>query len=208
MEIINKPILNPWVSMWIKPRATIQQIIDTNPNHLVLILAALFGVSDYLFYGQFDSITKMLKGSEWQIDFVFFLIIGSIKGIAYLYIVGGLIYWLEKTFKNKVKATSNDIRAAIAWSHVPMIWGLIFWLPLFGIFMGIIADSKDFLIMFFLVNISVQIFLKIYTFVVFLKCLGQVLGISMWGVCLDLFLCSVIFELFSLVMLGLIVNTQ
>ena len=189
MEIINKPILNPWISMWIKPRATIQQIIDSNPNHLVLTLAALSGVSENIFFAQFDSILNMLEGAEWQLDLVVALIVGSIKGIAYLYIVGGLIYWLEKSFKNKVKASSNDIRAAIAWSHVPIIWGLLFWLPIFGIFIGIIADSEDFLVMHSLVNTPVQILLKIYTFVIFLKCLGQVLDISMWAVFFWIYSC-------------------
>jgi hypothetical protein len=48
MESINKQTLNPWVSMWTKPRITIHQIVDTNPERLVLVLAAISGFSHVL----------------------------------------------------------------------------------------------------------------------------------------------------------------
>jgi len=37
-------ILNPWFSVWTKPRATIQQIVDSNSNRFILLLAAISGV--------------------------------------------------------------------------------------------------------------------------------------------------------------------
>jgi len=43
MESSNNEALNPWLSMWTKPRATIQNIVDTNPENFVLILAAISG---------------------------------------------------------------------------------------------------------------------------------------------------------------------
>ena len=43
MESINKQTLNPWISMWTKPRSTIQQIVNENPTYLVLVLAAIVG---------------------------------------------------------------------------------------------------------------------------------------------------------------------
>ena len=30
------PVLNPWLSMWTRPRRTMRQILDTNPTDLVL----------------------------------------------------------------------------------------------------------------------------------------------------------------------------
>ena len=40
--------LNPWLSIWTKPRATIQQIIDTNPKRFVLLISAIAGISNTL----------------------------------------------------------------------------------------------------------------------------------------------------------------
>ena len=36
--------LNPWRSIWLKPRATIRQIVVNNPDHHVVALAAAGGV--------------------------------------------------------------------------------------------------------------------------------------------------------------------
>ena len=38
-------VLNPWFSIWTKPRATIRQIIQTDNEPMVLALASLGGLS-------------------------------------------------------------------------------------------------------------------------------------------------------------------
>jgi len=35
---------SPWLSVWWRPRDTIERIVSTNPKHHVLVLAALVGI--------------------------------------------------------------------------------------------------------------------------------------------------------------------
>ena len=45
----NNDQLNPWFSMWNRPRDTIQKIVDSDdPENMVLLLAAVGGVSSSL----------------------------------------------------------------------------------------------------------------------------------------------------------------
>src|SRR5262245_45012540 len=40
--------LNPWFSMWVMPRATMRQILDTNPSRFVHLLAILGGIVEVM----------------------------------------------------------------------------------------------------------------------------------------------------------------
>ena len=40
--------MNPWFSIWVRPRRTIQAIVDYNPNYRLGILSAIYGFSALL----------------------------------------------------------------------------------------------------------------------------------------------------------------
>ena len=191
MEIIDKHVLNPWTSMWIQPRATIQQIIDTNPKRFVLTLAALAGVSNHMLYAQWGILANISYDLEWGAIVFYALFAGALEGIAALFIMGALIHYIGTFFDSK--ASSINIRAAIAWSHIPVIWSLIFWMPLLAVYLGIFAKFTGFD---FFVSTLVQVAFKIYTLVLSLKCLRQIQGISKWNAFLNLFLCLLIICMF------------
>ena len=48
-------LLNPWFSMWLHPRQTIRQIVSTNPDRLVVLLAAVGGIAEALTNAASDS---------------------------------------------------------------------------------------------------------------------------------------------------------
>ena len=112
----NEQKLNPWVSMWTKPRATIQQIVDSNPGRLVLILAAISGFSRAL-----DRASIGNFGDRWEWPEIFLLsaITGLIVGIISLYVGSALIRWTGTRLGGN--ASWQNIRAAWAWSSVPII---------------------------------------------------------------------------------------
>jgi hypothetical protein len=182
MENNNRDHLNPWITMWIKPRATIQQIVDTNPERKVHLLAAAAGFSQYL-----DRASEKGMGDiwEWPMIFMIAMIVGPIGGMIFLYIGGALIRWTGNWVGGQ--ASSQDIRAAIAWSSVPIIWALILWIPelvLFGqdLFTteGPRIDADPSLVFILFGFGAIHIIVAIWSIVVFLKCLGQVQGFSAW----------------------------
>ncbi len=122
--------MNPWTSIWLKPRATIQQIVDSNPTRWVLLLAAMTGFSSAL-----DQASLKSLGDKYEMPVIFVMaaIAGPICGIIALYIGGALLRWTGAWIGGQ--GSAQHIRAAVAWSSVPYIWGLLLWIPavlLFG----------------------------------------------------------------------------
>ncbi len=110
--------LNPWFSVWTKPRATIRQIVETDPTYLVLVLAVLGGIAS-----AFDPERAAKVGQEvvQRLGFVGGMIFGgAVGGLIGLYLFGWLVgitgRWLGG------RASSERVRAALAWANVPSIW--------------------------------------------------------------------------------------
>jgi hypothetical protein len=174
--------LNPWLSIWIKPRATMQQIINTDPTRFVLLLAAVSGFGEAL-----DQASMNATGDQfaWPMIVAMAAILGPIGGLMGLYLIGLLIYWTGHWIGGK--ASTPHIRAALAWSSVPVIWSLLIWIPelmLFGqeLFTGTqpTIESDPFLLSAAVGFGILEMIIALWAFVVCLHCLGQVQGFSAW----------------------------
>lgn len=174
--------LNPWFSMWTKPRATIQQIIDNNPQHLVLLLAAIAGFGEVLNRASFKSL-----GDRFELPYIFIIAaaLGPFLGIIGLYIGSFLFRWVGSWLGGE--ASTQEIRAAIAWAGVLSIWSLLLWVPelaLFGQELFTTAtpriDASPLLAVTLLGFSIAEIILGLWALVVLLKCLAQVQGYSAW----------------------------
>jgi hypothetical protein len=182
MEGNKKRTLNPWVSIWTKPRATIQQIVDTNPQKFVVRLTSIEGFASVL---DIASLRSLGDKYDWPIIFAIAAFAGPIGGLIGLYLAGALIRWTGQWIGGK--APFQNIRAAIAWAGVPTIWALILWIPqliLFGqeLFTTKIPriHARPSLWFMFLGFMVINITIALWASVVYLKCLGQVQGFSTW----------------------------
>ena len=174
--------LNPWFSIWIRPRATIQQIIDSHPTRLVLVLAAVAGFAQFLDRAVMRNLGDRM---EWPMIFALAAVAGSVMGIVGLYIGGALLRWTGGWLGGR--ASMEQVRAAIAWSSVPLIWALPLWIPelvLFGQDLFTSAtprlDANPPLAVALIGFGLVELVVGLWAIVVFLKCLGQVQGFSAW----------------------------
>jgi hypothetical protein len=196
MEGNEKRTLNPWISIWTKPRATIQQIVDTNSQRFVVPLICTEGFAAVLDHSRFY--WRLGDKYDWPIIFARAAIIGTIIALPVLYFVAGITSWTGKWIGGK--APSRNIRAAIAWSGVPKIWALILWIPqliLFGqeVFTterpGIQANPF-FWFMFLSFGVIIMT-ISIWEAVVYLKCLAQVQGFSIWKALYNQTLATLVF---------------
>lgn len=174
--------LNPWVSIWTTPRATIQQIVEANPERLVLVLSALAGISQVL-----DRASLRNLGDQWDLRwiFVFALAVGPLAGILGLYVGSALISWTGRWLGGT--APLQNIRAAMAWSNVPIIFALILWIPNLALFGNELFTTEiprlaasTHLFAVFSVLAVLEMVAGIWAFVILLKSLGQVQGFSAW----------------------------
>ncbi len=187
--------LNPWLFMWTKPRTTIQQIIDSNPEHLVGVLAILAGFSRAL-----DRASNRNLGDSMELPFIIMLALftGMIVGTLTLAIGSILIRWTGKWLGGQ--ASSKDIRAAMAWSYVPIIWALIFWgleIIIFGkeLFTSEapLLESSPSMLYLYTSLASIETIISIWAFAIFILCLGQVQKFSTWKALVNAVLAGLVF---------------
>lgn len=170
---------SPWSSIWLKPRETIQSIIDQDPERSVILLASLSGVSQAL-----DKAAAKSSGDTLSLPVIFGLaaVAGPISGMIGLYIGGFLLkhagHWLGGS------GNGVNVRAAVAWSSVPIIWALLLWIPSLAIFGKDLFTTEaprvaEHLGLYFAL-LAIEMVFAVWSVVIFLRALGQVHGFSAW----------------------------
>jgi hypothetical protein len=107
--------LNPWISILTKPRATIQQIVDTNPSKHLWLLAGL-----HAYYATFLTVIvfNMYHRSSPSFLLLSLIFISKIVGLTIIY------YYVNPFVSYKVSkwlggtASLINVRAARLWSVV------------------------------------------------------------------------------------------
>jgi len=116
--------LKPFFSLWIAPRETIRRLVDTDPTRYVIGLAMLRGALGRLEFAWFSALSQRTSPSPlWPVGVAFRVVLGAIVGVIGLY-VGA---WLVGLFCRILGGVSSaiEMRAALAWSHVPGITAAI-----------------------------------------------------------------------------------
>lgn len=170
---------NPWISIWFHPRETIKAIILVDPKRYVSILAAISGISASLNRASAREFGDLI---EMPVLVGLIIILGGLGGIISVHISAAILSWLGGLFGGE--ATSEEVRSAIAWSSVPIIWGTLLWIPELALFGNEMFTSQnqrmaDNPLMLLILSI-IEIIIGIWAFVIFLKCLGEVHGFSAW----------------------------
>jgi hypothetical protein len=152
-----EPVENPWTAIWTRPRATIRQIVNTDPTKNVMLLAVLSGMSGLLpsfMVQQLDIVTTLVG----------MVIGGSIFGLLMIYFNGFMLTMTGRWIGGQ--ANQQEVRAAYAWASVPVL--PVFALELVTFFSGGMSSPI------YLLLVPVQFVLGIWSFVLSLKCLGEV----------------------------------
>lgn len=178
---------NPWTKIWVKPRETIKQIVSFDPKYAFLFLAGVYGFNMLLHMAQNISLGKdfsligILGGS---------VILSVFLGMLMISITSGLLLWTGKWIGGK--GTYYPIRAAVAWSNVPIIVNVILWLVLIAYFKKeVFVDTFSetaFLGGEMILTASIfliQTVLSIWSFVIMVNALAQVQGFSAWKALLN-----------------------
>lgn len=173
----------PWLTIWTSPRATFRRIVDHGPEeHLVLILFMFGGFAHAL-----DIASVRDWGDILPLPAIFLIcaIVGPVGGVVGFCVYGALLKWTGGWIGGQ--GSSVQIRAAIAWSYVPLIWALILWVPELALFgqdiftseMPSIATNPSLVSLFF-GFVIIKIIIGIWAFIIHLKCIGEVQKFSAW----------------------------
>lgn len=172
--------LNPWTSIWFRPRATIQHVVDTELEKRILPLAALSGIVQTLDNASGRSLGDALP---FPLVLVLVFVLGPFVGLIGMYVWAWLLRWTGRWLGGQ--ATLAQLRTAIAWGSVPMIAaGVPLLLVLFLIGPELFTestprlDARPTLAIAVLGLILVQVVLTLWSVFTLLKTVAQVQGFS------------------------------
>lgn len=173
---------DPWLSMWLQPRATVRHLVEQRPRYGVLLLTVLGGIA-----GSLDRMAGRDAGDSMALPMVlvFALLFGPIGGLIGLYLGAWLIgltgRWIGGT------AETEPIRTALAWGNLPNVAGLLLWLPalaLVGREMFTAAtpalEAQPWLAVFLLPLGLAWFTLGAWSLVLVVKGIGEVQGFTAW----------------------------
>jgi len=197
--------LDPWLSMWTRPRATVRRLVQTRPEHAVLLLAALGGVAQVL-----DRASWRNLGDHYGPGAIFLaaVVAGPIGGVITLYLFGWLISVTGRWLGGE--APPSHVRTAMAWGNLPNVAGLLLWLPALALigqemFTSLTPqlDAQPVLALLLLPLGLAWMALAIWSLVLLLHGLGEVQGFSAWRA-LGNVLLAVVLVLAPLFVLGVL----
>lgn len=198
-------VVNPWRSIWLHPRDTVRHLVQTNPDHLILVLAALAGVAQML-----DRAAGRSLGDTVSFPMILglALVFGPLFGILTLYVSSILIAWTGGWIGGS--APSRHIRTAMAWAGVPVVAGLVLWvvaIPVLGdeTFTTAMPRVEASLgLALFMMAWGLALFvLGVWSLILLFKSVGEVQGFSAWKAMGNVLLSGLVIVL-PLVALGLV----
>jgi len=184
----------PWLSIWTRPRATLREILATDPRRGIFRLAALGGISEFL-----SMCTREGIGDTCSIPVLLALSLagGTVLGILGILVFTAVIAPVGRWLKGR--GGSTEVMAALAWANVPAVWGLLLWLPRAALLGGetfhplpaIVQGNPQALLFNGLLQF-LQVVLGVWGFAITLKCLGEAHGFSAWRAFLTLVVAGLI----------------
>lgn len=186
---------NPWIALWIKPRATIRKILDTDPKRMVLWLAMAGGFASGL-----DQASIRNLGDQFPLAAIlaYSALGGLVGGPLTLYLGGALVKWTGRWIGGQ--ATAPEVRAALGWANIPHIWRLPLWIPQWVLLGPELFTSQATRIEgnpslgITLMGLGVvEAVLGIWALVILLKCIGEAERFSAWKALGNLILAGVVF---------------
>lgn len=186
--------LNPWLTIWTKPRETIRAIVDFNPKYLFFILSWLYG---------FPTVLQVFQNHSFAPKFSLGWIVASgvilspFVGMLGIIIFTALILWTGRWIGGK--GSFINIRAAVTWSNVPNVFNVVIWIILIGVFKsrlftqnfseGVFVGFELSLVFF---SLLVQIVLAVWGLIIWLKVVAEVQQFSIWKSVLNVLMTSLL----------------
>lgn len=112
-------VLNPWTSVWIRPRAAVRSAISNKPMKFAIILASIAGVAQLL-----DRAMNKNLGDSMSTMMVLLLaiLVGPILGLLGWWISSGVTYLVGKWIGGI--GSFADMKMAVGVSYIPIVLSL------------------------------------------------------------------------------------
>lgn len=178
-----RPTSSPFLTIWTRPRETVRALVAESPELHVILLTCLAGIGESL---DRASVRSLGDRESLPVIFAMALLWGPLGGLLALWLWSHLIRWTGRWIGGT--ASREALRTALAWAMVPVVCGLLLWIPellLFGSDLFTEAtprlDAKPALLVPFLGFLAVEIALAVWTAVLLCNTVAEVQGFrSAW----------------------------
>ena len=116
---------NPWLRMLVRPKKTILAITDKDPNYRIWVLSTLYGFVALLGMGQNFTIGTILP---FHLIVLLAVVLAPYCGYLLFSLMAFFIMHTGRWLGGK--GSFLHIRAAIAWSNVPVVFNILMWIVL------------------------------------------------------------------------------
>lgn len=192
--------LNPWKSIWSKPKETIRQIIDVNPNHRMGLLMLLYGLLGLISLSQQYSLG--IYYNLWII-LAAALILAPLWGYIAISLSSFVIFFSGKLLNGQ--GNYKEVRAVFTWAVVPLVVNLVTWIFLIGLFgLGVFVEFpagmtfSAFNIYLVLILFTAQVVFSVWSFVIVINGISEVQKFSILRSIGNLLLGALVFAVISL----------
>ncbi|MFS0687668.1 Yip1 family protein [Sporosarcina sp. 179-K 8C2 HS] len=194
--------VNPWTSVWLHPRKTVQHVMECKSSSFVLFIVAISGVIHLL-----DQAVDNDLVESWNIAAILLvaLIVGPIVGILGLYIASGIYHLFSMMLGGM--GTYEQTRTAYAVSEIIIVVGGIVWIPnLLILGQGNFISDYDFSIgqsVWLVISLIINVIVSIWSLVVVIATISEVHQFSAWKAALVIFLPIIILTVIVVFIVGL-----
>jgi len=173
---------NPYLSIWMRPRATIRGIINKNPSFRVLPIASAGGILQAL-----EVEVLFGAGDQLSVAMILFLcvVLGPPLGLILLYLGAWIVELSCRMLGGQ--ADSREVRTALAWSSIPFLATTPLWIIRIALvgkelftFEKPSLVSQPALFYLLVATFVPEVVLSIWWLVVTVKALAEVQRFSAW----------------------------
>lgn len=176
--------INPWRSIWFRPRKAIRQILDEDYSYWVIRLAALTGLGHALIQA------TRLQALDGSASLFWAFVLGPILGLIGLYLFGWLYGMVGGWLGGQ--APTEHVRTAIAWSQLPFF--IPFFLSLPALFL---LQSQGLQIIFSMIVFFGSLISGLWSLFIGCQAIGEAHRFSGWRGFFTMFLGNMILGLFG-----------
>lgn len=186
---------NPWLTIFTKPRMTIKAIVGFNPNFRLIWLSAIYGFCSLLGIAQNFGLGEN-RGTIsviWPV-----LILAPLWGYLLFSFSSWFVFIAGKLLKGQ--ASFKNLRAAYAWSNVPLFINAVLWIVLIGFFgFGLFSESilrgmlTPALSFFLMAVIFSQLVFSVWSLIIYIISVAEVQQFSILKALINIFLAFLFF---------------
>lgn len=118
--------MNPWFSIWLHPRETIRQVVDTDPGRWLFPLVLSGGAAGGVMGGFLQAAEKIPQAPK-AVLLLACAVVGMALALVGLLTSGWLYRWVGSWLGGQ--ANGAQVRAVIAYREIPNLWLFTLWLP-------------------------------------------------------------------------------